>query len=260
MTTDRMTDAFNGLKGSGRTALVGFLMAGDPEASEDEIRGILKDGLDVLELGVPFSDPIADGPVIQAAGQRALAAGTTPARVLDLVGRLRKDSSVPIILFGYLNPFLACGFDSFCRDAARAGADGLLIVDLPFEEAADYRKIMKSHGLPLIPLVAPTTPPARARAILEDAEGFVYYIMVKGVTGARERVAADLGSHVAEIRKCTPLPIVAGFGIGNPSQARQVARCADGIVVGSALVEAAREKRLGSFVRELRAALSPGGK
>jgi len=178
MNANRITNTFHGLKRAGRTALVGFLMAGDPETPEEAIRSLLKDGLDVLELGVPFSDPIADGPVIQAAGQRALAAGTTPTRVLDLVRRLRTESSVPIILFGYLNPFLACGFDSFCRDAARAGADGLLIVDLPFEEAADYRAIMKSHGLPLIPLVAPTTPPRRARTILEDAEGFVYYIMV----------------------------------------------------------------------------------
>ena len=260
MSIDRITETFNGLKISGRTAIVGFLMAGDPETPEDEIRGVSKDGLDILELGVPFSDPIADGPVIQAAGQRALAAGTTAAGVLDLVGRLRTDCSLPIILFGYMNPFLACGFEKFCREAARAGADGLLIVDLPFEEAADYREIMKRHSLPLIPLVAPTTPPERAREILENAEGFVYYIMVKGVTGARERVAADLEIRVSNLRKLTPLPIVAGFGIGNMDQARQIARCVDGVVIGSALIEAARDRRLGSFVREIRRALSPGGK
>lgn len=226
----------------------------DLDTSEKNIRCALDQGLDILELGVPFSDPIADGPEIQAASQRALAAGTTVGKVLTLVSRLRKNYDNPIVLFGYVNPFLTYGNERLCQDAADAGADGLLIVDLPFEEG-DFRKETKKTGLSLIPLIAPTTPEMRVRRILKKAEGFVYYIMVKGVTGARERLASDLARNISVLRKNTALPIAVGFGISNASQACRAARWADGVVVGSALIRTGNEDRLASFVRELREAL-----
>ena len=257
MPHNRITRRFKELRGARKKALIGYLTAGDPDltASEGNIRCALDNGLDILELGVPFSDPIADGPVIQAASQRALAAGTTLERILGLVERVRKDYDHPILLFGYANPFLAYGYERLCREASEAGADGMLIVDLAFEEAGEMREILRRHGLSMISLLAPTTPVERARAILRKAEGFVYYIMVKGVTGARESVPPDLESHIAMIRNATELPIAAGFGISSGDQARRVAALVDGVVVGSALIEAAGAKRLGDLVKELRAAL-----
>jgi len=257
MPHNRITRRFKELRGARKKALIGYLTAGDPDlaTSEKNIRCALDNGLDILELGVPFSDPIADGPVIQAASQRALAAGTTLERILGLVERVRKDYDHPILLFGYANPFLAYGYERLCRDASEAGADGMLIVDLAFEEAGEMREILRRHGLSMISLLAPTTPVERARAILRKAEGFVYYIMVKGVTGARESIPPDLESHIAMIRNATELPIAAGFGISSRDQARRVAPLVDGVVVGSALIEAAGAERLGDLVKELRAAL-----
>ncbi len=254
----RFSDTFAALKQARRKGLVGYLTAGDPnfEESAADVAEALAAGLDVLELGVPFSDPTADGPTIQAAGQRALAAGATVGRILDLARSMRAASAAPIVLFGYLNPFLAYGYDRLCADAKAAGVDGLLVVDLPFEETPELRVHADLHGLDLIPLIAPTTGPDRARRVLADARGFVYYIMVKGVTGARSAVAADVAEHIAGLRACTALPIAAGFGIGTPDQARAVASIADAVVVGSALVQAALEKRLGPFVRALRDALA----
>ncbi len=262
MPHNRITQLFKELRGARKKALIGYLTAGDPDltASERHIRCALDSGLDILELGVPFSDPIADGPVIQAASQRALEAGTTLERVLGLVKRLRKDYHHPILLFGYANPFLAYGYERLCRDASEAGADGMLIVDLAYEEADEIRDSMGRHGLVMISLLAPTTPLERARAILRKAEGFVYYIMVKGVTGARDRLAADLESHIAMIRRATALPVAAGFGISSGDQARRVAHLVDGVVVGSALIEAAGAKRSGAkrlqdLIKELRTAI-----
>ncbi|OGD22888.1 MAG: tryptophan synthase subunit alpha [Candidatus Aminicenantes bacterium RBG_16_63_16] len=254
----RFDDIFAALKQARRKGLVGYLTAGDPNFDESaaDVREALAAGLDVLELGVPFSDPTADGPTIQAAGQRALAAGATVGRILDLARSVRAESAAPIVLFGYVNPFLAYGYDRLCADAKAAGVDGLLVVDLPFEETAELRVHADRHGLDLIPLIAPTTGPARSRRVLAGARGFVYYIMVKGVTGARQAVAADVAQHIAALRACTALPIAAGFGIGTPEQARAVASVADAVVVGSALVQAAREKRLGAFVSALRDALA----
>ncbi len=253
----RIQETFAGRKAAGQATLVGFLMAGDPtfEASEQLARAALDNGVDVLELGVPFSDPTADGPVIQAAGQRALAAGMTLGRTIELAARLRKDYANPIILFGYVNLFFIHGYETTCREAAAAGADGLLVVDLPFEESGELRASLARHDLNLIPLIAPTTPDERMGLILKDAGGFVYYIMVKGVTGARSAVADDLSEHVKRLRRHTRLPIAAGFGVSDGPQARAVAAHADGVVVGSALVKAGAEGRLVPLVREIRAAL-----
>lgn len=252
---NRIETTFARLRAEGRKALVGYLTAGDPDpqTSERNIRAAIENGLDVLELGVPFSDPTADGPVIQAAAFRALAAGMTLPGVLELVRRLRADYSLPIVLFGYLNPFFHYGYARLAAAAAAAGADGFLIVDLPFEETGEIREHLDRADLCLIPLVAPTTPPPRAARVLARARGFVYYIMVKGVTGARSEVPADVARHVQELRRSTDLPIAAGFGVSSGAQAQAAARHADAVVAGSALVKAAQEGNLVERVRELRA-------
>ncbi|NLB60633.1 MAG: tryptophan synthase subunit alpha [Lentisphaerae bacterium] len=257
MATNRITQTLELLKGRGHKALIGYLTAGDPDmaTSERHMRTALENGVDILELGVPFSDPTADGPIIQAAGQRALRAGATLHQILELAGRLRQSFTAPMVLFSYANPLLAYGYDKVCAAAAAAGLDGLLVVDMPLEEAAELRPHLQRHGLLHIQLVAPTTPPARAQAILAQAAGFVYYISVKGVTGTRADLAADLGAHIAELRQYTAQPIAVGFGISNGSQARAAAAHADAVVVGSALVRAAQEDRLADLVRELAAAL-----
>ena len=257
---NRIEELFENLRSSGRKALVGYLTAGDPnrEQSEKDIHAAVAAGVDILELGVPFSDPTSDGPTIQAASQRALASGMTPAGVLDMVRSLRRDFSLPIVLFGYVNPIFRYGYAQFCRDAAEAGADGLLIVDLPFEESGEIREHIDRNDLCLIPLIAPTTPPERAAAVLAEARGFVYYIMVTGVTGARDQVASDLASHVAALRDNTDLPLAVGFGVSNGEQARQVAGHADAVVVGSALIRAARDGHLAELVEDLRAGIDAG--
>ena len=254
----RIEKTFTDLKKAGRKALVGFLTAGDPDetASLEHLRTALREGVDILELGVPFSDPTADGPTIQAAGQRALAAGMNLKKTLRLAAALRLDfPHKPIVLFGYANPFLTYGYENLARDAATVGVDGLLVVDIPHEEAGELRGLLEVRGLCLIPLVAPTTPVERARMILRGARGFVYYVMVKGVTGARAALATDAAEHLTALRHCTQLPIAAGFGIGSGEQARECARYADGVVVGSALVAAAQEGRLAALVRELHGSL-----
>ena len=237
--------------------LGGYLTAGDPDVktSEKNVRTALENGVDVLELGVPFSDPTADGPIIQEASHRALAGGMDLKKVLAMVARLRRDFDQPIVLFGYANPFFRHGYAALSREAAKAGADGLLVVDLPFEEKEELARHLRHHGLFYIPLIAPTTPRARATGILRDAEGFVYYIMVRGVTGIRKEVSADLGTHVRRLRACTRLPIAVGFGVSSGRQARAAGQSVDGVVVGSALVQAAARGNLRKLVRELRAAL-----
>lgn len=254
---NRIETLFRRLRSEKRKALVGFLMAGDPDpaTSEKNIRTALASGVDILELGVPFSDPTADGPVIQAAGKRALAAGMTLEMTLRMAARIRKDSDAPIILFGYANPFFVHGFTRVCDSARKAGVDGLLVVDMPFEESATLRRCASRRGLALIPLVAPTTPAERMRTILKGARGFVYYIMFRGVTGTRASVAGDAADHLAVLRANTRLPVAAGFGVSTAEQAATVARHADAVVVGSALVKAAAEGRLKETLTALRRAL-----
>lgn len=254
---NRIAAKFEALKKAGRKGLVGYLTAGDPdpETSVHDVRAAIEGGVDILELGVPFSDPTADGPTIQAAAHRSLSGGMTLRGVYAMVKRLRRDTDVPIILFGYANPFFRQGYETACREAADAGVDGMLVVDLPFEEADELRQCMQPHGLSFIPLIAPTTSEPRAAAILSRGEGFVYYIMVTGVTGARKETATNIAEHVAPLRRHTNLPIAVGFGVSSGAQAREAAASADAVVVGSALIRAAREDRLQDFVGELRAAL-----
>ncbi len=254
---NRIIQKFNALKETGRKGLIAYLTAGDPDSSDSEknIRTALEGGVDILELGVPFSDPTADGPIIQEAAQRALSAGMSVSGVIEMVARLRSDFDTPIVLFGYANPFHAYGYSKICADAARAGVDGMLIVDMPYEESAEFRIETAKRKLSFIQLIAPTTSKERARVILREAEGFVYYIMVTGVTGARCNIANDVADHVRALRECTDLPVAVGFGISNGDQARQAAQSADAVVVGSALVQAACENRLAELVRELRSAL-----
>lgn len=258
---NRIDLKFKELRESGRKGFVGYLTAGDPDikTSERNIRMAVKNGLDVLELGVPFSDPTADGPTIQQASQNALKNGMTVKKVLGMVASLRNDfASLPIVLFGYSNPFFRYGYEKICADAAEAGVDGMLIVDMPFEEAGEIRGCMKERGLHFIQLVAPTTPKERAEVILKDAEGFVYYIMVKGVTGARTSLVSDVSERVALIAECTNLPVAVGFGVSSGKQAAEVAKGADAVVVGSALIKAALENRLDAFTAEIREALDKG--
>lgn len=255
--TNRITQTFQTLRDQGRKALIGYLTVGDPDlkTSERNIRAALANGLDILELGVPFSDPTADGPAIQAAGRRALASGVNLKQILALAARMRRAFQTPMILFSYANPLFRYGYEKLCRDAAQAGIDGLLVVDLPFEESAELLAPMKRHGLLFIQLIAPTTSPERARRLLAEADGFVYYILVKGVTGARKQSALNTKRNIDRLRTCTDLPIAAGFGISDGAQARAAVRHADAVVVGSALVEAARKGRLTRLVRELAAAV-----
>jgi len=254
---NRITAKFDELRRRGSKGLIGYLTAGDPDlkTSERRMRAALAAGVDILEIGVPFSDPTADGPTIREAGQRALAAGTDLKRVLRLARNLRRSFSNPLVLFTYANPLFAFGYRRICAAAADAGIDGFLVVDLPFEEAEELRCHMRPRNICFIQLIAPTTSLDRARRLLADADGFVYYIMVKGVTGKRTRLGHGLGERVAQLRTIADLPIAAGFGISNAEQARAAARHADAIVVGSALVEAARKNNLGPFVRELACAV-----
>ncbi len=257
MEMNRISKKFNELKDAGKKGFVGYLTAGDPdiETSENDIRKALDNGLDVLELGIPFSDPTADGPTIQSAAQRALSAGMTLGKSLELVARLRKDYDTPIILFGYANPFFYYGYKKLCIDATEAGVDGILVVDIPFGSDDEFRAEMRANGLCSIPLIAPTTPKERAKEILKEADGFVYYIMVCGVTGARTDVATDVGEHINMLRSCTDLPIAVGFGVSNGEQACRAAKDADAVVVGSALIRAAREGVLSDLITEISAAL-----
>ena len=254
---NRIEKTFEELKQSGRKGFVGYLTAGDPclDESLSDIRCALENGVDILELGVPFSDPTADGPTIQAASFRALQGGMNLSKTLSIASEVRKDSEVPIILFGYANPLLMYGYEKACVDAAAAGVDGMLIVDLPFEERGEILPHMKANGLCLIPLVAPTTPSDRAATILKDATGFVYYIMVTGVTGAREELRSDLDADITELKKHTDLPVAVGFGVSSGEQARSAGDSADAVVIGSALIKSARSGHLEEFVQEIRSGL-----
>lgn len=236
---NRIEARFERLRREGRKGLVVYLGAGDPDLAATLRLALALDrvGVDVLELGVPFSDPLADGLVNQLAAQRGLESGTTPPRVLDLVAALRRESSIPVVLYIYYNLVHRFGTERFLRAAAKAGVDGLLVLDLPPEESADYVEQMGAVGMCPIFLVAPTTPEERVKEIVRRGRGFIYYVSREGVTGMQERVAANLEERIALIRRYTRLPLAVGFGISTPEQARVVARCADAVVVGSAVVD-----------------------
>jgi tryptophan synthase alpha chain len=235
---NRITVRFAQLKQNRKKGFVVYIGAGDPnlEATRQLALSFEQAGVDVLELGVPFSDPLADGLVNQLAAQRGLESGTTPAKVLATVKAIRQDSQIPIVFYIYFNLLHRYGFQKFISDAATAGVDGLLVLDLPPEESENYEAMMREAGLAVIYLVAPTTPDDRIGLIVKRGSGFIYYVSREGVTGMQTKVATTISEMTAKIRAHTDLPIAVGFGISNPEQARTVAASAEAIVVGSAIV------------------------
>lgn len=235
----RIEATFAPLQQRGETALIPFITAGDPDlaATEELIHALVEAGADLIELGVPFSDPMADGPTIQEASERALAAGATLPAILETVRRVRRHTNVPIVLMGYYNPVFHYGPQRFAADAAEAGVDGLLLVDLPPEEAEEIHGFLQTSGVRLITLLAPTTPPERTAQLAARGEGFLYYVSMTGVTGKQQVEAAAIERAVSDLRAQSPVPVAVGFGISTPADAAAVARFADAVVVGSALVK-----------------------
>jgi tryptophan synthase alpha chain len=235
---DRIAASFARAREEKRSAFVAYLCAGDPDfdTSLAACRAVIAAGADVLEIGVPFSDPLADGLTNQLAAQRALDGGMTAARVFELVRKIRETSQVPIVFYTYYNLVFSNGVDAYVRAAKEAGVDGMLTLDLPPEEAADVQAACRKHDLRTVFIVAPTTPASRLPVIGAAATGFIYYVSREGVTGVRDQVASNIPEAVAAIKKHTTLPVVVGFGISTRDQVRQVAQHADGVVVGSALV------------------------
>ncbi len=262
----RITACFEKLKSQNRKALVAFITAGDPDLSttKDLFGVIEKSGADIIELGVPFSDPLADGPVIQASSQRALKSGTTLKKILALVAEIRKGSDLPIVLMTSFNPVFAYGQEAFVADALKAGVDGAIIPDLPPEEAGAFCKIADAGGLDVVFLLAPTSTEQRVRLVAGKSRGFIYYVSLTGTTGVRTSLAEGLRDKVAAIKSAANLPVLVGFGISGPEQAKDAARFSDGVIVGSAIVRlieqngAAEERdaKVGRFVAEVKQALT----
>jgi len=266
---ERIHERFAWLRERGEGALVPFVTAGDPdlETTEALVLALAEEGADLVELGVPFSDPIADGPTIQRASQRALASHTTLRKVLALVERLRTRVGIPLILMGYANPFYAMGAGPFAREAAAVGVDGIIVPDLPPEEGAELYDAAEAAGVAPILLAAPTTSEARLGMLAARTRGFLYYVSLTGVTSARSELASGIESAVKRARQVAPVPVCVGFGISRPEQAREVGRYADGVVVGSAIVDriesaASRDAAVdavAAFARSFKQALRPGG-
>ena len=236
----RIAARFAALKQQGRGALIPFLEAWDPDEATSMalLRGMPAAGADLIEIGMPFTDPMADGPIIQAAGKRALQAGVKVARVLDMVRAFRcEDDATPVILMGYLNPILSYGPQRFCADAAAAGVDGLIVVDLPPEESDLMLPHAAAHDIDFIRLVAPTTDDKRLPQVLNGSSGFVYYVSITGITGTRSATSEQLSAAIPRVRKATQLPIAIGFGVRTPQQAAEAVRVADAAVVASALID-----------------------
>jgi tryptophan synthase alpha chain len=242
--TSRIEARFRELRERRAKGLVVYLTAGDPSLEDTGriLEGIERGGADVIELGVPFSDPLADGPVIQRASERALRAGTTLRKIIERLPAWRESVRVPIILFSYFNPILRYGLQSFAEDASRAGADGALAVDLTPEEAEAYVAVMRAHNLDTIFLASPTSPDGRLKLVAGLSTGFLYLISRTGTTGERAELSASVGALVERARRVTPLPLAVGFGISQPAQVRQVQELADAAVVGSAVVHAIEER------------------
>lgn len=264
-TPSRLDATFAALRARRERALVPYFTAGDPSiaATRQLVVEAARRGADVIELGIPFSDPLADGPVIQRATQRALAAGVTLPRVLELVREMRGEVSVPLVFLTYYNPILAFGLKAFCRTAVEAGIDGVIVADLPPEEAGPLQVEAEPAGLDLVHLVAPTSTPERMRRIARASQGFIYMVSLTGVTGERAALAPELSQQLRALRAITTKPICVGFGISTPAQAREVGRVADGVIVGSAIVRLVEQHgatpdllaRVGDFIAALKAPL-----
>lgn len=265
---NRITHRFQALRRTGRKALIPYITAGDPhpELTVPMLHGLVRAGADIIELGVPFSDPMADGPVIQKACERALAQGTSLRRVLELVREFRRtDTVTPLVLMGYLNPIESMGYDAFIAGARAAGVDGVLTVDLPPEEAIELVEPLDAADIAPIFLLAPTSSAERIRRTVQLARGYLYYVSLKGVTGSATLNVAEVAEKLAEIRACTDLPLGVGFGIKDPPTAAAIARVADAVVVGSALVGKMGEladdpgrmlREVGELVAAMRQAMS----
>lgn len=250
---------------NGKKALVAFYTAGDPDlnASKDIFAAIEKNGADIIEIGVPFSDPLADGPTIQASSHRSLKNGTTLKKIIQLVADIRKTSELPVVLMTSFNPVFVYGQKEFVADAIKAGVDGVIIPDLPPEEAEEFLGI--SEGLDMIFLVAPTSPPDRVQQIGKISKGFIYYVSLTGTTGTKESLSTGLEEKVSEIKKTVSLPVLVGFGISDPGNAKQAAETADGVIIGSAIVKiiekysdpVERDRKLGEFLTSIQQAINP---
>jgi tryptophan synthase alpha chain len=264
----RLEQTFARLRARGERALVAYLMAGDPSLAETRrlVVEAERRGADVIELGVPFSDPLADGPVVQRAGTRALAAGTSLARVLETVATLRAQVRLPIALMTYYNPVLAFGLKSFARTAADAGADGVIVPDLPWEESEPLRAEAEPAGLDVVQFVAPTSTPARVKTIARAARGFIYLVSLTGVTGERRELPRELDAQIRTLRLVTTKPVCVGFGVSTPEQVGAVGQLADGVVVGSAIVRKIEDhtgtatlvEKVGDFIATLKEPLRAG--
>jgi tryptophan synthase alpha chain len=258
----RVSLLFENLKRNGRKGLIAYLTVGDPSLDRTPalVEALEHGGADLIELGVPFSDPIADGPVIQRAGQRALAAGTTLRKVLQIATEIRQRSEIPLLLFTYLNPVVRYGLDALARDAAACGIDGCLLTDVSVEEAGDYVDAMRRHNLDTVFMAAPTSTERRLRLVARYSTGFVYLVSRTGVTGAHESLSDAIGPLVAAVRAVTDLPLAVGFGISRPEHVAELGRQVEAVVVGSAIVgliernldNTSLEIQLESFVRELK--------
>lgn len=252
----RIKDAFK------EKAFIAFLTAGDPsyEESLENFRAAIRGGASLIEVGIPFSDPIAEGPVIQEADIRALASGMTTDKVFDLVKDIRKESDIPLVFMTYANPVFHYGLDRFFNNAAAAGADGIIIPDVPYEESKEFSEVAEKYGIDFIPLVAPTSED-RIKMIAASAKGFIYVVSSMGVTGVRSEINTDLKSMVESIRSVTDVPCAIGFGISKPEQAEKMAEIADGVIVGSAMVKIVASekenapKKLEEYVREMKDAV-----
>ncbi|MGA2182524.1 MAG: tryptophan synthase subunit alpha [Bryobacteraceae bacterium] len=258
MNPTRISRLFDRLRASRRAGLIAYITAGDPtpEATPDLVAALERGGCDLIELGVPFSDPIADGPVIQRAADRAIRAGTTLRGVLEIARRIRERSQIPLLLFTYLNPVLRYGLDALARDAVACGIDGCLITDLSVEEAGPYVDAMRRHGLDTVFLAAPTSTRRRLELVAKYSTGFVYLVSRTGVTGEQTTLSNSLAPLVELMRVITDLPLAVGFGISKPEQVRAVGSVADAVVVGSAIVRAVEQgASLEEFARELASAL-----
>ena len=256
---NRIDKKFKELKAKKKKALIVFLTGGDPDFKKNEelILAFEKDGADLIEIGVPFSDPLADGPVIQASSQRALKKKANVKKILELVSRVRKKSQIPIVLMTYLNPVMQYGYQKFAKDAKRAGVDGMIFPDLPPEEGGEVAPFMRSENLSLIYLLAPTSSIIRKKSVARASRGFIYYVSITGVTGMRRELPKEIQKDILQIKRFSKTPVCIGFGISEPAQAREAAKNADGVIIGSAVVKFIHEHARESAVQISRKIVRP---